>query len=475
MRGRCGEGARTVVLAALVLLLLASTRWEGAKARPAAWGHLGAGSSQRARNVVMVMCDAFDGRLTFYPGNQTVILPFINLMKRYGTVFLNAYTNSPICCPSRAAMWSGLFTHLTESWNNFKGLDPNYTTWMDLMQKHGYHTQKYGKLDYTSGHHSVSNRVEAWTRDVDFLLRQEGRPMVNLTGNKTFMRVMEEDWQNTDKATSWIRKEATSFNQPFVLYLGLNLPHPYPSPSTGENFGSSTFLTSPYWLEKVTYEAIKIPKWPPLSDMHPVDYYSSYTKNCTGQFTRKEIRDIRAFYYAMCAETDAMLDIARIPIPQNLSGYSLIPLLAEMAEDDVSSRRLHPPWVLSEFHGCNVNSSTYMLRTDKWKYIAYSDGHSVPSQLFDLSADPDELTNIATTFPEVTHFLDKKLRSIVNYPRISASVHKYNKKQFINWKQSLGQNYSNVIANLRWHQDWLKEPRKYKDAIHRWLQMNTNE
>ncbi|CAM5145635.1 unnamed protein product, partial [Natator depressus] len=74
--------------------------------------------------------------------------------------------------------------------------------------------------------------------------------------------------------------------------------------------------------------------------------------------------------------------IARIPIPQNLSGYSLIPLLAEMAEDDVSSRRLHPPWVLSEFHGCNVNSSTYMLRTDKWKYIAYSDGHSVPSQLF---------------------------------------------------------------------------------------------
>lgn len=53
------------------------------------------------------------------------------------------------------AMWSGLFTHLTESWNNFKGLESNYTTWMDLMQKHGYHTQKYGKVDYISGHHSL--------------------------------------------------------------------------------------------------------------------------------------------------------------------------------------------------------------------------------------------------------------------------------------------------------------------------------
>lgn len=60
-------------------------------------------------------------------------------------------------------------------------------------------------------------------------------------------------------------------------------------------------------LFQVAYDAIKIPEWSPLSEMHPVDYYSSYTKNCTGKFTGKEIKNIRAFYYAMCAETDAML------------------------------------------------------------------------------------------------------------------------------------------------------------------------
>lgn len=58
---------------------------------------------------------------------------------------------------------------------------------------------------------------------------------------------------------------------------------------------------------QVAYDAIKIPKWSALSEMHPVDYYSSYTKNCTGNFTEMEIKNIRAFYYAMCAETDAML------------------------------------------------------------------------------------------------------------------------------------------------------------------------
>ncbi|KAF0880164.1 ARSK Arylsulfatase, partial [Crocuta crocuta] len=276
---------------------------------PRAGGHRrgAAGAWPVTPNVVLVVSDSFDGRLTFLPGSQVVKLPFINFMKAHGTSFLNAYTNSPICCPSRAAMWSGLFTHLTESWNNFKGLDPNYTTWMDIMEKHGYRTQKFGKLDYTSGHHSISNRVEAWTRDVAFLLRQEGRPMVNLIPKKTKVRVMAEDWKNTDRAVNWLRKEASNNTRPFVLYLGLNLPHPYPSPSSGENFGSSTFHTSLYWLNKVSSDAIKIPKWLPLSEMHPVDYYSSYTKNCTGKFTEKEIKNIRAFYYAMCAETDAML------------------------------------------------------------------------------------------------------------------------------------------------------------------------
>ncbi|XP_031216552.1 arylsulfatase K isoform X1 [Mastomys coucha] len=539
--------------AMLLVLLVAAL----ALATPAPGTQMKRRQMDQAPNVVLVASDSFDGRLTFQPGSQVVKLPFINFMRAHGTTFLNAYTNSPICCPSRAAMWSGLFTHLTESWNNFKGLDPNYTTWMDVMEKHGYQTQKFGKLDYTSGHHSIRstlkkseqrkrrykiNRVEAWTREVAFLLRQEGRPIVNLIPDKNRRRVMVKDWQNTDKTIDWLRQ--VNYTKPFVLYLGLNLPHPYPSPSSGENFGSSTFQTSLYWLEKVAYDAIKIPKWLPLSQMHSVDYYSSYTKNCTGKFTENEIKNIRAFYYAMCAETDAMLgkiilalrkldllqktiviytsdhgemamehrqfykmsmyeasvhvpflmmgpgvkanlqvssvvslvdiyptmlDIAGIALPPNLSGYSLLTVLSNASANEQAFKLHHPPWILSEFHGCNANASTYMLRTGQWKYIAYSDGASVPPQLFDLSMDPDELTNIATEFPEIIYSLDQKLRSIINYPKVSASVHRYNKEQFIMWKQSVGQNYSNVIAHLRWHQDWQKDPRKYENAIQHWL------
>ncbi|KAM4709637.1 arylsulfatase K isoform 1-T1 [Discoglossus pictus] len=508
-------------------------------------------NSSNQYNVVMVMSDAFDGRLTFSPDDNLVSLPNLNFMKSNGAVFLNAYTNSPICCPSRAAMWSGLFAHLTESWNNFKCLDHDYPTWMDIVKRHGYITQKFGKEDYRSGSHSLSNRVEAWTRDVPFLLRQEGRPVANVRGKKTQIRVMEEDWKNTDTAANWIRQEAKNLSQPFILYLGLNLPHPYPTESMGENYGSSTFLTSPYWLQRVSYKNITIPQWLPLPSMHPVDYYSSYTKNCTGHFTDSEIRDIRACYYAMCAETDGllgeiisalnetgllgktfllftsdhgelamehrqfykmsmyegsshvplfimgpkikpmqqisnivslvdlyptMLEIAGVDIPQNLSGFSLMPLLSTSAEDHIfSSLTSHPNWALSEFHGCDVNASTYMLRDNYWKYITYADGNSLPPQLFDLSTDPDELKNVAAQFPDIVLYMEKKLHSILDYPKVSASVHQYNREQFATWKESLGLNYSNVISNLRWHTDWNKRPKAYEMAIDKWLKSSTKK
>uniref|UniRef100_A0A7N5ZPD2 Arylsulfatase K n=2 Tax=Anabas testudineus TaxID=64144 RepID=A0A7N5ZPD2_ANATE len=490
-------------------------------------------------NIVMVMSDAFDGRLTFDPGSKVVQLPYINYLRELGSTFLDAYTNSPICCPSRAAMWSGQFVHLSQSWNNFKCLDGNVTTWMDLLEANGYFTKMMGKLDYTSGSHSVSNRVEAWTRDVQFLLRQEGRPVTQLVGNMSTVRIMRKDWENTDKAARWLRQRAASSHKPFALYLGLNLPHPYKTESLGPTAGGSTFLTSPYWLEKVSSDLISVPKWLPVADMHPVDYYSTYTKNCSGAFTEAEVKRIRAFYYAMCAEADAMLgqvisalretgllnntvviftadhgelamehrqfykmsmfegsshvpllimgpemmsglqvkqlvslvdiyptvlDIAGIPAVLNLSGHSLLPLLSKST---AFSKKERPHWIFSEYHGCNVNASTYMLRSGRWKYIAYADG--VSPQLFDLRLDKEELHNVVLRFPHVQAQLDKLLCSIVDYPKVSKAVHIYNKKAFGDWRNSLGRNYSLVIANLRWHVDWQKDALANERAIDKWL------
>lgn len=87
----------------------------------------------------------------------------------------------------------------------------------------------------------------------------------------------------------------------------------------------------------------------------------------------------------------------------------------------------------------------------------------------DLSTDKEELYNVAAHLPALCQRLDRLLRSIVDYPTISQAVHHYNKKQFSDWKSSLGDRYSNVIANLRWHVDWQQNPKHFEAAIDEWL------
>lgn len=90
--------------------------------------------------------------------------------------------------------------------------------------------------------------------------------------------------------------------------------------------------------------------------------------------------------------------------------------------------------------------------------------------LSDLSVDGAELKNVASRYPVVCQHLDKLLRSVVDYPNITEAVRQYNKQQFLQWKQSLGSNYTQVIANLRWHVDWQKNAINNEKAIEDWLE-----
>lgn len=87
----------------------------------------------------------------------------------------------------------------------------------------------------------------------------------------------------------------------------------------------------------------------------------------------------------------------------------------------------------------------------------------------DVTLDKEELHNVALKFPDVRAHLDKLLRSIVDYPKVSTAVHLYNKEAFVAWRHTLGRNYSQVIANLRWHVDWQEDALANERAIDKWL------
>jgi hypothetical protein len=81
--------------------------------------------------------------------------------------------------------------------------------------------------------------------------------------------VQPKDWANVKKAQKFLKHQTSK--KPFLLYLGINTPHPYKTNSSGAAAGGSTFRSSPYYLNKIKHpENIPFPEWKPLDEEHPV-------------------------------------------------------------------------------------------------------------------------------------------------------------------------------------------------------------
>jgi arylsulfatase K len=493
-------------------------------------------SPPKRPNIIFVHTDSWDGRILGYLGHPAVkkATPNIDRLARRGTVFRNTYCSHPICCPSRANMWSGTYTHHCESWNNYKGLPENAETVMTHLRKAGYRFASdrggYGKHDHTSGGHSQLARVTAWTGPADIRL-----PVYRMRApwivKENVKRLHARDWDDVEKAKKFLSLQANN-KQPVFLYLGIRAPHP-------------AFTTSQKWLDMIDRNAVTVP--PEDTEIHPVMKYQRITKNWMHGFSKEAVLETRAIYYAMCAETDAMvgevldemdrlglaentyfifssdhgennmehrqfykmnmyessvrvplviagpgvkrgvaldnivslidiyptlMDMANLKCPPGLDGESLMPLL----QGKTSKSR---NWALATFTGTASNTTMFMLRKDRWKYIAYP---GYEPQLFNLVDDPDEINNLARLKPEIVKQLDAELLKIVDYGQVHKRCMAYDRKSFLQWRQEVRAhpiplkeygakkekaNYDEIMANcyIGWSpeheaklQRWLKGP-----------------
>ena len=442
-------------------------------------------------NIIFVHTDSWDGRVLGCLGHPVMkkATPNIDGLARRGTVFRNTYCSHPICCPSRANMWSGTYTFRCESWNNYKGLPEGAETVLTRLRNAGYRfaSEKggFGKHDHISGGHSQLARVTAWTGPADIRL-----PVYRMKAPKLLEddveRVHRRDWNDVDEAKNFLAGHAAD-EEPFFLYVGIRAPHP-------------AFTTSRRWLNMIDRDAVAIP--PKDTQLHPVMEYQQITKNWMHGFLAETVRRTRSIYYAMCAEADAMvgellaemdrlglaentyfifssdhgennmehrqfykmnmyessvrvplvvagpgirqgviidnivslidiyptlMDMAELPCPAGLDGESLMPLLRGAADD---SRK----WAFAMFTGSSSNTTMFMLRKGDWKYVAYP---GYRPQLFNLRDDPDEIHDLSGAKPQIVGQLDAELRRIVDYEQVHRRCIEYDKESFIQWRRQI--------------------------------------
>ena len=122
-------------------------------------------------NILLIQSDSQDGRLMGCMGHPAMVntTPAHDRLCREGAIFRNAYCNSPICCPSRASMWSGLYTHHCKGWNNYKGLEPQTPTFLEALDYAGYDCEVIGRTDHYSGRHTSRARVTSWLRSAGIM------------------------------------------------------------------------------------------------------------------------------------------------------------------------------------------------------------------------------------------------------------------------------------------------------------------
>ncbi|KAI5457457.1 alkaline-phosphatase-like protein [Mariannaea sp. PMI_226] len=220
------------------------------------------------KNIVFILTDDQDSVL-----DSVAYMPLLNKhIIQKGTSFVNHFTTTAICCPSRVSLWTGKQPHNTNvtdvspPYGGFpkfvsQGLNENYLpVW---LQEAGYNTFYTGKL---------FNAHTIWNYDSPYPAGWTGTNFLVDPGtysylNPIFQRNQEPPVHHQNEHTSdliakYARElltEAIENEKPFFLTIAPVAPHSNIDVNRGNG---APFMTTPIPLERHShlFEGVKVPR-----------------------------------------------------------------------------------------------------------------------------------------------------------------------------------------------------------------------
>ena len=129
----------------------------------------GASGPKKRPNVLMIAVDDMRDWVGFLDVCPTKVkTPNIDRLAAGGTAFTRAYTASSVCCPSRAAVFTGQMPSTSGIYRNdqyWKPNAPDIHSIPSYFRKHGYLAVGAGKLFHHVGGHNPPGEWDAYYRN----------------------------------------------------------------------------------------------------------------------------------------------------------------------------------------------------------------------------------------------------------------------------------------------------------------------
>ena len=255
-------------------------------------------------NLLFILSDQHNVNVLGCSGNAAARTPQLDALAARGTRFANAYTNSPICVPARAALATGQYAHRTGHWDNAFPWDGRPRGWGHELKAQGFEVASIGKLHFRSAEddngfseeidplHVVEGQGDLLSCIRDGPPRRDHRQSIEEAGpgDSTYLRY---DASNTAQALEWLRRHAQD-ERPWALFLSLVCPHPpfIAPPEYYEGQDASALPLPPQWREG------EWPRHPTLDGMRRFFHFDE-------PFDEGTLRRLLATYYAVCEYVDA--------------------------------------------------------------------------------------------------------------------------------------------------------------------------
>jgi len=267
------------------------------------------------QNVLVLMSDEHSRKILGCNGNPWVKTPNLDALAARGINFRNAYCNSPVCVPARAAFATGQYLNRMGYWDNADPYDGEVTSWHHRLRQAGHQVISIGKLhfrseadDYGFTESKVPMHVIDGKGDLMGLIR-EGLPrrggawkMAQLAGPGE-SSYTTYDRNITTLAQTWLHEEAPKHrnkyqDKPWVLFVSMVVPH-FPLTAPSEHFYRYYNDETLPWPK--LYDQTQRPDHPFLSDYRGSFVYDEFFKSTDC------IRRAVAGYYGLVSFLDENL------------------------------------------------------------------------------------------------------------------------------------------------------------------------